>query len=500
MRKRVFVAFGAAIGCGSVSGGPDAPPGDAALDAGALAEASIGFDHVDIGATVIAAPIDTSALPAAVFYQDDGAGHLTAYPTTAGADGTWRADVPAGPVAMKLYLPSAPSITRWVTLSSRTIRSLDLQLAHPVATAAPTASLDFGAVTMNPVFAPSEQLHLLIVGTWNYNFFTGGALPMMGDGTWDPATFAYASPPMTPGSTGFPQVTTADRFALMRFSDTKLTAVLVTGLAADMTAGVNAVPGGALAPVTFDRNLNVTVNADLPAARLAAVVPALDGAVERRWSLIAAPGAAYGVNAGPRLDDGTVSDAGTVAITGTYGNPFVDEHDLAWPALFGWSTQRTGTLTYEGRTLSRVARLQTYVEPGDGATPLAVGVPQALPVSFSVGGVVLDGDGGVTLTPEGDTLAISFTVDAGTCALYRADLAALSAGAGNTWTAQTTVSLVGEQPSWRIPRDLLTAGQPYRISGECMSTALDLEGGDLTVRSLPLGLGYAEGGVFEIAP
>jgi hypothetical protein len=166
-----------------------------------------------------------------------------------------------------------------------------------------------------------------------------------------------------------------------------------------------------------------------------------------------------------------------------------------------WDTYEYRTFVPTGQTLAATlyTQLYEYALPTAGVT---LDVPAGLPITISINSTPLLTDGATVTIDPTKQVDISFATDqASSCSIYQMQLFDLVPNSGNTALQNNLVfGATGVAADFKIPPDPFVVGHNYALRGICLSGGFpSLATGDLTNRTLPLSVGYMDGGVFTVA-
>jgi hypothetical protein len=250
------------------------------------------------------------------------------------------------------------------------------------------------------------------------------------------------------------------------------------------------------------------------ANRYNAVRPGVVGPPAILWNVAAAPGYAYGSNAGPVLASGTVGmEAG---LTASYENPFAAR---GWNTIFTLATSASrvymAPIGPAGMPvpITLTAGMNQSLEPPPPPPPPAqpssvtLELPAGLPQVITIGNTVLMSDGAF-IKQSSQFYNVSFTVDApaSTAAqgarFYNLQLFDLVLNPAMTAVDRVLVfAAAGKDPAFALPPELFQIGHSYTV--RAVSTLGGFPGaeqGDFSHPQLPLAQSYLDGGVFTVTP
>ena len=475
MRVRATIALLFASGCAQIFGIDNTSK---APDAAPPATSSLAIIRHSIGATIVDAPQTTVSLAPAIFFSDN-------MPIASTTDGTtWSAPVLADSV--EFFLPDYPmSIPRVFAIPVADVRALFGVLEHPgAAIAPPSASIGLG-VSLPTAVVAGESYQLVTVGSWSQTVLA----PAAGAVTLTDAV------PFTGNSTvtGRPLegITTDDAVLVVRYTGDELTALLDVP-PFTMVDGVNSITGG-MAPIAIDQNLAATIDPTTAAGRLAIPQPT-NGPPALDWSLVAAPGFEVANTNGIQLRAGAAAATDT-SVAVPYGNPFTARN---WHPAFTWAPTSSRTATVGTLPVTMFAQLVDILDAGTGA--ITADLPAGLPLVTTLAGTPLTTDNTVVTADPTMPLTVSFTADNMTNTLYQLQVFELVPNATSTALQyQIAMSLTAVQPEFTLPPNTLATGKNYTLRAICIAGGYpSIAQGDLTARTLPFSLGFADRGAFSV--
>ena len=492
MRALCVLALAACGGCAQLFGIDQT---SAAKDAGADAavdappgQVTMGWQRMSVGATVVRSPQDLSTSTAAFLIADGSAAggfdHTAAMVT---APGTWAADIATGTPAAYFTLPDYPTpVPRLYDLGVRNQVGLYAVLEHPNPQPMPTgATLTFSFNLATPIAAGySAQEYSL--GTWTqYGFPVAVGQTSVGATVAGSAITSLNGRPVSAFTTG-------DAILALEYNGNTLIGAFI-GSGVNQTGNVTF--SGNMAGVAQNQTLSATVHPATISQRYAAIRPAM-GNLGMAWYLNAAPASNIG-NSGPQLNAVGVAVTDSGALSATYGNPFAQ---LGWDAVLTWYTVESRAFTPAGQALAATlyAQLYQFALPTAGVD---LSVPAGLPITILLNGTPLVTDGTTVTIDPTKSVDISFQADQATCTLYQMQLFDLVPNAANTALQNNLVfGATGVAADFQMPPDPFVVGHNYALRGICLGGGFPtIASGDLTNRSLPLSVGYADGGVFTVA-
>lgn len=447
-------------------------------------------ERVSIGGTVVTGPQDVTGLTAAWLLPDVSApGGLLPITATVEPPNTWHANINPATPAVQFTLPDTPApLQRIYDLGQANMLASFPVLEHPNAVAAPADAMLAVTVTLDVPYN-GEGLQLFAIGPWVVRGLPGPAI-----GTTALATGAFPYTAMT-SQTGRPHeaLTSADPVFVLRYVGNQLVGLL-DAMPFDQT-GMDTITG-TLTSVPLDQSLAVTVDQADVARRLSAVRPAV-GAPSMSWSLRAAPGFRYGIDAGPLLHAGGVAAADPAMISATYGNPFSTR---MWNTLLTWSTR--STRAYTPPALALPVTLSAGMFQRDEPTAnLALTLPAGLPELIMLDGMSLSTDGLAIPRPT-RPLEVTFVTDKPANTLYSVEVYELVPNMANTaLELQRVVAAFALEARFALPVELFTPGSYYTIRAISHQGGFpNAAQGDLATRSLPIATSFVDSGVFQVMP
>lgn len=481
--------FVAATGCAQLAGidettGPVPPE-----------RVSLRLDRYSIGATIVNVPIDITGLPATYLIANpdaaDGLDRVTAEAVP--DDFTWSAEIREGAPPILFTVPDYPAPTQRIwDFASRNLVGLFGRMEHPTPTPAPAnATLTVEAPLPTP-YAATESFSFFSVGTWNTRPFTGMEVPAVDATQFGPVTFPFEE---TAKLTGRPheKITIADSVLLLRYVGSRLTGVMEAP-PFDQT-GMDMVTGTML-PVGTSETLTAQLDITAVPARYAPLRPAM-GNIAMQWVLVAAPGFAVANMSGPGLESAVVTMLDTGMLSVPYENPFAAK---GWPATMQWGTSASRAFTVAGAPgpVNLSAGLYQIVAP----TPMmTLDLPAGLPELITLDSLALSTDGVMIPRPT-KALTASFVANATTTTLYQMQVYELvpnRAGTGLEHKLVLGASATSNQ--FIFPPETFEPGKSYTLRAITVSGGYPRLGdGDLTVRALPVAVGYMDSGVFTVSP
>lgn len=473
-------------GCAQLAGIDNTSKGtDANMPASTLQ-----IEHLSVGKTVVKSPHPIAGLDAAYLVPDPAAagGQRRVVPTVVGTD-TWTADTGGTTAPIQFQADDLPNANlRILDFPTPTLRWPIAILEHPSFEPAPAgATIDINVGL--PSAQAAETYQLFTIGAWSN---VGLTPPAAGAGTLAPGALTLTS--MASPIRRLDRITTADSVMLLRYAGNTLTGHLVAP-PFTQTAAANPITG-TMVTTPLDRTLDIRVNQNAAAQRLATVRPAV-GAPSYVWRVNAAPGLDYSIQAGPQLDAAAVAAsmaADPQTITATYGNPFAATYDtiLVWDIRANRTYTNASTLT---ATLSA-----GFTERAKPSPALALTTPAGLPDRITANAALLNVDNVMVPAPLDAPVDVSFVTDAATGnSLHALQLFELVPSTMTTYTLTLVVTAHTANPGTKLPRDLFKAGSLYVLRAfsfaGCYPAAAT---GDLTQQALPCAFAFADSGVFQV--
>jgi hypothetical protein len=500
---------------------------------------SIEVTRVSISTTVARAQVGLDQFSATYFvasHDASGYDRISAVPDPKHSRLTSQVRMPA-PVQVALGGETAP-IPQLYAFPASHLSVLDLSespatsavsgntlfgtLGQPGRPAAATAATFAVNVTLDAAIAASGQtFQTYVVGAWLQRPFSPTEAPPAATQI-GPLTFGFTAANGVSGRSQVDQITTDDAFLILRYTNSALNSVL-TGVAEAMPftqadavttptfpTMVPIVPG-AMSPMFSGLVAQGVISDRYKAVRPSVAPPAIT------WSVVAAPGAAYGSNAGPVLASGTVGpmDSGPSA---TYENPFVAR---GWNTIFTLATSAsrvsmaplgpTGTPVAVSLYAGMNQSLEPPPPPPPGSPPPPppnLELPAGLPQVITIGSTVLVVDGS-SIKQSGQFYNVSFTVDAPVTTtpvegarFYNLQLFHLKLDAtAMTVSRELVFAATGKDPTFALPPELLQVNESYVL--RAVSTIGGFPGaeqGDFSTQQLPLAQSYLDSGVFTVMP
>ncbi|MFN0247725.1 MAG: hypothetical protein ACKV2T_12635 [Kofleriaceae bacterium] len=455
--------------------------------------ASLTLSRISIGATVTTRPLDLANLSASYLIANpdapDGFDRITATvdPMT---PNKWVAEVGESTPPVMFTLPDYPeAVPRIWALPNRELVGALYVFEHPD----PQPAIDPATLTVQATlptpYAATESFQLLVVGTWVSRGFSGMMeVPAVGSTAFGPVPFAYTT---TSPQTNRPYegITTADATLLLRYVGTRLTGVM-EGPPFDQT-GMDTVMG-TMSAVAATETLSATLNNMTVAARYMPLRPMMP-APTMSWSLVAAPGFASASLLGPRLNSDTVLATDPSAISVPYGNPFASK---GWPTAFMWSTSSSRMYTPPGAVgpITLSAGVSQFATPSPDMT---LDLPAGLPELITLDQQPLSMDG-VAIDKPIKALAASFIVPPTPAStLFQLALYELVPNsAGTALEHKHILTMTSVEASFLIPPEFFQSGRSYTLRAQTIAGGYPALGsGDLTMRALPVAVGFMDSGV-----
>ena len=457
---------------------------------------SLRLTRRSIGATIVDAPLDVSNLSATFLVANaDAPEGFDRVPAEAFPDAfTWSAEIPEGTPSILFNAPDYPvPIQRVWNLANRNLEGLYGVMEHPSPTPAPAnAMLTVQAALLTPYDA-TESFSLLSIGTWNTRPFTDVTeVPAVGATQFGPVTFPFTS---TSKLTNRPheKITTADAVLLLRYVGTRLTGVMEAP-PFDQTGDDMLI--GSMIDVGTGQTLTAQLDNTTVSPRYAPLRPAM-GNIQMGWLVVAAPGFETANMSGPALLSGVVTAMDPATLSVSFDNPFVAK---GWPTTMQWGTSASRTFTPAGApgpaTLS--AGLYQIVAP----TPMmTLDLPAGLPELISLDSQTLSSDGVMIPRPT-KALTASFLTGPATITLYQMQLYELVPNmAGTALDYKVVFAVTATTNQFIFPPEAFEPGKSYTLRAIAVNGGYpSVADGDLTVRTLPLAVGYMDSGVFTVMP
>lgn len=499
VNRVTLAAVAAGAGCAQIAGIEDTV---------ALGDA-LAVTRVSVGSKIVSAPLDPTGLSATYFVAGSDPSKVDRVMGIPDArHGRWTTKLRA-PAPVQYTLPDVPTpVPRMLAVPSLQLAVPYRVLEHPDPQPAPADGTFMVDVTLDTPIAMGEAFQTYVVGPWLKHDFAATDAPLAA-AHFAPATafgFTGATDRLS-GRAQIDAITPDDAFLVLRYVGNDLTGV-AEGPAFAQTAGVTVVPPATMTKVMQDQMLAMTVAPTTIAARYTTVVPAVT-MLQIGWSLQAAPGYAYAMNAGPLLQAGSLLETDTGVSMLPYGNPF---------AARGWHTLLT-LGTSESRVYSPAmgpmgaptpitlfAGLNQFVDP---TQPVTLEVPAGLPQAINLGGVRLAPDG-LTIKQPTAFVDVSFTVDTPMLAtgpapaptVYEVDIYDLVVDAtAMALERQFVYSAVSDAPAFSLPPEVFQVGHTYSLRAVAnLGGFPSSDHGNFIDRQLPLAQGYLDGGVLTVVP
>jgi hypothetical protein len=481
----------AATGCAQIFG-LDVTTGapDANLD-----KASLQIQRVSVGATVQKNPQDMSG-QMATFYQDDGAGGLTAVPGELGPApmDTFTAPLNMGTPPVKFDFPPPNNQNFFFAFPGRAQKGTFVVYEHPNPTAADPAAAIMLSATLPTPYVTGESFQLLAVGAWTNRALGAADLPApdLGNSTIAPAAaIPYSSFGAMFGATMKNKIIASDYLLLLRYQNNKLTGVMQSQF--EQSTGTDPVSGAVTPNNTTATAVNIPIDPTGFSTRYSAVRPA-PGAMSMSYSINAAPGWSILNQTGIQLAAGGNAMTDSM-LTTSYGNPF---ESLMWKTVltFSTSTPRMTPFMHMGMPVSLGAGMY-QLQIQDPANTLTL--PAPLPITVRIANQALTTDG------------MSVTIDVTKPIEVKADLDKTTAPTAlgvnvdeltSTGARMRVLNALGIGPdSITLPPNTFAAGKTYVIQYVTYQGGYpNAMSGDLQTQALPLSVAYLDSGVFTVAP
>jgi hypothetical protein len=503
---------------------------------------SIAVTRMSIGSTVVLSPVAPDKVSAIYFVASrdpSGYDRVSAVPDPNHGRLTSQVRTPA-PVQVTLSDETAP-IPRVFAFPGPQLSVLDVSrtpatsavdsarsgntlfgtLEHPGRQDAATGATFMVNVALDAAIVAGQTFQTYVVGAWLARPFSATEAPptAMQIG---PVTFGFTTANTVSGRSQVDQITADDAFLILRYAGSPTLTVL-TGVAEAMPLAQSSAADAVTTP-TFPTMMPVapgptpgmfsaTVAQDVLANRYNAVRPGVAGPPAINWSVVAAPGYAYGSNAGPVLASGTVMmEAGPTA---PYENPFAAR---GWNTIFTLATSASrvymAPIGPAGMpvAITLTAGMNQSLEPPPSPAPplpppppVALELPAGLPQVVTIGNTVLMNDGAF-IKQSSQFYNVSFTVDgpASTATqgarFYNLQLFDLVLNSAMTGVDRVLVfAAAGKDPAFALPPELFQVGHSYTV--RAVSTLGGFPGaeqGDFSHPQLPLAQSYLDGGVFTV--
>ncbi len=454
---------------------------------------SLQVERVSVGASVVRAPLDLTPSTASFLVPDVAVPEgFTRVPADVAAVGLWSAEIAAGTPAVQFTLPDFPTpLQRVLQFDTRAHKQAFAVYEHPSPQPAPAGAMLTVSATLPTAYVTGQSFQFWSVGTWNARGFVAAELPLvdMGLTVLGPVSFAFTS---TNKQTGrdHERITASDAVLLIRYTGNRLTGVLE---AAPFEQTGDDTISGAMTGVAAAETVTADLQPMLVAGRYAPLRPAM-GVPAMSWSVTAAPGVDQAAFRGISLNAAVV-DAADPPLSTLYGNPFVAK---GWRSVVLWATSASRTVTPLGQTLPVTLRseLFTYIEP----TPaMVLDLPAALPELITINGVPLSSDG--LSVPKPTQANVSFIAN-GIGTVFQVQLYELVPNMANTaLTYRFVIEATGPTKELSLPPDVFVPGKLYTLRAVTYAGSFPgFANGDLSVRSLPVSVGYHDSGVFTVAP
>ena len=481
--RRVVAGFAACLaGCAQLAG-IDPTSGEG------LPGNSLAVKRMSVGKTVDVGPLDLTGLTAS--YLVEGAAGVERVAATNDGGGKWVTKV-RSPAPVLFTLPDDPKLLRLYDFRRSALTVLYAQLEHPGRAPAPDGAMLTVATHLDAPTTAADRFQVYTVGSWSA--FDG--LAPAEASTDVMATYAFDMSSRVALRAQLDRLTAQDVFLVLRYTKSMFADAL-SGVAeaAPFDQTGNDMVSATMTAVTADRKLDVKLSEDIP-LRYLPVRPAVSK-LEMSWNLVAAPGAAIALNAGPVLNSGTLM-ATDVGVNTMYANPFAGPpHN--WPTLLTFVTSETRT--YEpsmGVTVKLQAGMNQYVEPAEG---LLLSFDAGLPESIKLGDLPLSSDGNLVARPT-SFVHVEFDAKPPTNTLFGLQLFdLLPSGDGTQLQYHMVLDALGDDAKFELPPELFVVGHSYTLRAICTSGGFPALGsGDLATRQLPISQSYLDSGVFTVTP
>lgn len=484
--RRVVAGFAVCLaGCAQLAG-IDPTSGEG------LPGNSLSVRRMSIGKTVDVGPLDLTGLAAS--YLVAGAGGVDRVAATNSGGGNWVTKVRT-PAPVLFTLPDDPSVQRLYDFQSRALTVLYAQLEHPGRTPAPDGAMLTVSAQLDAPTTADDHFQIYTVGSWS-----AFAVPAPAEASTEVmVTYPFAMSTHVALRPQLDRLTTQDVFLVLR--STTVNKVVKTDV---LTGVAEAAPfdqtgsdtvSATMTAVAADRMLDFKIGGDIT-RRYLSVRPGVNG-LKIAWNLVAAPGAAIGLNAGPVLASGELnpSDGGVILM---YANPFAGPpHN--WSTMLTLSTVETREYSPSADVkVTLYAAMTQYVEPVAGMT---LNLDAGLPESIKLNGVPLSSDGTQVPRPT-SFVEVAFDVNPPTNTLFGLQLYDLLPGLDpKSLDYHLVLETLGTKALFQLPLDVFVPGHSYTL--RAISTAGGfpaLSSGDLTMRQLPLSQSFLDSGVFTVMP
>ena len=482
--RRVVAGFAACLaGCAQLAGidptSGEGLPGD-----------SLTVKRMSVGKTVDVGPLDLTGLTASYLVQ--GAAGVERVAATNDGGGRWVTKVRT-PAPVLFTLPDDPKLLRLYDFRRSALTVQYAQLEHPGRTPAPDGAMLTVAAHLDAPTTAADRFQVYTVGSWS-----AFDVPAPAEASTDVmATYAFDVSRRVAFRAQLDRLTTQDVFLVLRYTKSMLLGDVLSGVAEavpfDQTG--NDMVSATMTAVTADRKLDVKLSEDIP-LRYLPVRPAVSD-LKMSWTLVAAPGAAIALDAGPVLNGGDLMST-DVGVNTMYANPF------AGPP-HNWSTLLT-LVTFETRTykpsadvtVKLQAGMNQYVAPAEG---LLLSFDAGLPESIKLGDLPLSSDGNSVAKPT-SFVHVEFDAKPPTNTLFGLQLFdLLPNGDGTELEYHMVLDALGDDAKFELPPELFVVGHSYTLRAICISGGFPAVGsGDLTTRQLPISQSYLDSGVFTVMP
>ena len=447
--------------------------------------ASITFERVSVGASLVYAPQDLSGSMATYLVSDNAdLSGLVRVAATQAELGRWSAPLTT-PAPLLFDLPDFPKPSlRIFDFPQLELKAHHIVLEHPNPEPAPPGAMLTVNATLDTPFTGAERFELLTLGSWSSIALQP---PPVGSAALA-HTFPFA---MMTSITGRPheRITSGDGVVVLRYVNTNDLRGAVRAASFDQT-GADTITATltAVTPQPFSFGID-----QMDAVRRYGLVKPTVGVPGMSWAMRAAPGAQLNIDTGPLLATGGPTDATTVM--GQVGNPFEPD----WPTVVLWQTQATRVYTPQSAmlpvTLAAGMHERAILAPG-----LQMRLPAGLPMRITLLSTVLENDG-VTIARPTRAVEVSFTVDVAANTMYQLQLFRLVPNMANTaLQLEQKLGVSGAVPRFVLPPEVFEAGALYTLRAVTVQGGFPaLAEGDLTQRTLPIAISFLDSGVFQVA-
>ena len=322
MRAVFALALALPLGCAQLFGlDKTSGPGEQVDAPGP--HSSLAVERYSIGATIVQAPQDLSALTPAVFFASD-----QEIPGTVTTGDTWS--VQAASTSVQFELPDFPTpIQRVFELPDEDISTLFGVLEHPSPVAVVAGSDSIAITAANDVaIGATDTFQLRTLGSWSVHGIAAADAPVLGTAITETYDFATAS-----SLNGRPieAIAPADAVLLLRYDGNELTGALV-GSGFDQTTTPAATITGTVTTVAEDQTLSAAIDPATALLRMGGAQPP-PTATSQSWSVVAAPGFAVASNSGVLLNAAAAGSADT-SVAAAYTSQFMAN---GWNPVFTWA-------------------------------------------------------------------------------------------------------------------------------------------------------------------